>query len=87
MSEVTVFDRVCAIAREHLCIRDARPITRDTRLDEDLSADSLDFIELMMAYEDAFGIRVEDDDYIGLHTIGEFVALIEGKLAAKAGAR
>ena len=48
---------------------------------EELGADSLDVVELIMAYEDAFDIEIHDEDAEKCKTVGEAIALIE-KIAA-----
>jgi acyl carrier protein len=52
----------------------------DTRFVEDLEADSLDVIELMLAVEDALGVSVEEGDVEGIETVGQALALIQNKL-------
>lgn len=49
------------------------------RLIEDLKADSLDIVELVMSIEEAFGIEVPDDDFGNIKTFGEMVDYIEKK--------
>ena len=48
-----------------------------TKIIEDLGADSLDAVELIMALEDEFGVEVNDDDAQGIKTVGDIVALVE----------
>lgn len=48
----------------------------ESRLVEDLGADSLDFVELIMAFEDEFGISLPDEDVSKLKTIGNIVDYI-----------
>ena len=48
-----------------------------SRLVEDLGADSLDFVELIMAFEDEFNITLPDEDAANLKTIGDVVSYIE----------
>ena len=57
--------------------KDKNLINRDSRLVEDLGADSLDFVELIMAFEDEFGISLPDEDVSKLKTIGNIVDYIE----------
>jgi len=52
-------------------------IKMESRLVEDLGADSLDFVELVMAFEDEFGITLPDEDVGKLKTIGDIVTYIE----------
>ena len=51
-------------------------IKMESRLVEDLGADSLDFVELIMAFEDEFGITLPDEDVSKLKTIGDIVNYI-----------
>ena len=51
----------------------------ETKLVEDLGADSLDVVDLLMSIEDEFNIEVADEDILTLKTIGDLVTYIEGK--------
>ncbi len=55
-------------------------IGADTNIMEDLGADSLDVVELVMAAEEHFGIKIEDEDIVSVKTIGDAVAYLENKL-------
>ena len=69
-------ERVKKIVDEHL--GSARgPITEQSRFAEDLGADSLDTVELAMAFEDAFGVEISDAKARQLLTVGEAVAYID----------
>lgn len=69
-------ERVIKIVDEHL--GSARgPITEQSRFAEDLGADSLDTVELAMAFEDAFGVEISDAKAKQLLTVGEAVAYID----------
>jgi acyl carrier protein len=59
---------------------DPTAISADTNIIEDLGADSLDVVELVMAAEEYFGIKIEDEDITGLKTIGDAVSYLENKL-------
>lgn len=55
----------------------ADDITADTRLKEDLQADSLDVVELVMAAEEEFGVEIEEEAVLGMATVGDVVDYIE----------
>ena len=52
-------------------------ITMDTNLIDDLGADSLDVVELIMSLEDSFGISISDEDAAQLYTVGKVVDYLE----------
>lgn len=56
---------------------DPSTITLETNLVDDLGADSLDVVELIMSIEDAFGISISDDDAAQLYTVGRIVEYLE----------
>ena len=56
---------------------DEEKITPDARFREDLEADSLDLVELIMAFEDKFGAEISDEDAQKITTVGEAVSYIE----------
>ncbi|RKZ02052.1 MAG: acyl carrier protein [Candidatus Hydrothermota bacterium] len=58
-------------------------VTPDARFQEDLGADSLDVVELIMKIEEEFGIEVPDQDAEKLATVGEAVKYIEEKVQSK----
>jgi acyl carrier protein len=55
-------------------------ITRDARFAEDLDADSLDLVELVMALEETFDVSVDETELEGIETIGQAYDLIVAKL-------
>ena len=55
---------------------DASSITEESRLVEDLKADSANIMVMIMDLEDRFGITVEDDQIMKLHTVGDVVSYI-----------
>lgn len=59
-------------------------ITPETRFEDDLGADSLDTIELIMEAEDAFEISIPDEEGEGLKTFGQAVDYVRERLAEKA---
>lgn len=56
---------------------DAESISLDTNLIDDLGADSLDVVELIMSLEDIFGITISDEDAAQLYTVGRIVEYLE----------
>ena len=56
---------------------DPETITADTNLIDDLGADSLDVVELIMSLEDEFGIAISDEDAAQLYTVGRIVEYLE----------
>lgn len=71
-----MFEKVKAIIANELNIDESK-ITLESSLSEDLGADSLDAVELIMALEDEFGVQVSDDDAQSIRTVGDIVALVE----------
>ena len=60
---------------------DASKITAESKIVEDLGADSLDVVELLMNLEEEYNITVSEDEATKISTVGDFVALVEGKLS------
>ena len=58
---------------------DESKITMDARFREDLEADSLDLVELIMAFEDKFGAEISDEDAQTITTVGEAVRYIDAR--------
>lgn len=61
---------------------EANKISTDSKFVEDLGADSLDMVELMMAIEAAFDCEIPDDEAIKITTIAEAIKYIQDKTAA-----
>lgn len=59
---------------------DADKITPEARFREDLEADSLDIVELIMAFEDKFGSEISDEDAQKITTVGEAAKYISGNM-------
>ena len=72
----SVFDRVKARVAHQLGVEE-ETITRESSFVEDLGADSLDVVELVMALEDEFKIEIPDDQAEKIVTVGDAVAFIE----------
>ena len=71
-----VFEKIRAILSEQLDA-ELETITVDTKIEEDLSADSLDVVELLMSIEDEFGVEIPDEEIEKLRTVGDVVNYIE----------
>ena len=71
-----VFEKVREIIANQLN-KDASIITLETHLVDDLGADSLDAVELIMALEDEFGMEIEDDAAQSIKSVGDLVNYIE----------
>ncbi|OGO27752.1 MAG: acyl carrier protein [Chloroflexi bacterium RBG_16_52_11] len=70
------FEEVKAIIVDLLGVDEGK-ITSEARFREDLEADSLDLVELIMAFEDKFGGEISDEDAQTITTVGEAVTYIE----------
>lgn len=76
-----LFDKIKEIVAEQLEVEDVEGITKETSLTEDLEADSLDAVEIMMALEDEFEIEIPDEDAEGFKNVGDIVDYIENKIS------
>jgi len=75
-----VHDRVRAIIAEQLGVK-LEEVTDTASFIEDLGADSLDTVELVMALEEEFGIEIPDEDAEKMVTVGDAIKYIEQKSA------
>ncbi len=75
------FDKVKEVITETLSF-DGDMITMESDFANDLKADSLDLVELSMALEENFGIKIPDEEMPKLHTVGDVVNYIDGHKAA-----
>lgn len=62
---------------------DEAQVTPEAHFIDDLGADSLDTVELIMAFEEKFGVEVPDEDAEKLTTVGAAVGYLKGKLSEK----
>ena len=75
MSEVA--EKVTSIIAEHLGIDDLEKITNDAKFIDDLGADSLDTVELVMAFEEAFDVEIPDEKAEKILTVGDAISHLE----------
>lgn len=71
-------EKVMGIVSEQLGVPQEE-VTLEASFVDDLKADSLDVVELVMEFEDEFGITIPDDDYEKIKTVGDAINYIEEK--------
>lgn len=74
-----IYDKVCEILSYQLGI-DGDKISANSDIFEDLGADSLDVVTLLMSLEDEFGLTIDDDQAQEFHTVGDVVSFIENNI-------
>lgn len=74
----TIIERVTKVVVEELNVK-TEEVNETSSFQEDLGADSLDVVELVMAFETEFGIDIPDDDVTNLKTVGDAVNYITSK--------
>jgi acyl carrier protein len=75
--------RVAAIVGDQLGV-DVDKLTPESSLLDDLGADSLDVVELIMALEEEFGLKVPDDDVENIRSVGDVVQYLVARVEAQA---
>jgi len=75
MSDVA--EKVKKIIAEHLGIDDMDKITEDAKFIDDVGADSLDTVELVMAFEEAFDVEIPDEKAETILTVGDAISHLE----------
>ena len=73
-----VFDKVKELISEQLDVK-ADDITEASNIQDDLGADSLDVVDLVMALEDEFDVEIPEDQVDNIKTVGDIVKFIEDK--------
>ena len=75
-SREEIFDRVKEVLVEQLGV-DGADVSDGASFQEDLDADSLDLVELIMELEDQFAVKISDEDAQGIQTVGQAVDYIQ----------
>ena len=86
MAEKSIEEKVKDIIVEQLGVNPEQ-VTPQASFIEDLGADSLDIVELVMAFEEEFGVEVPDEDAEKLQTVGDVIKYIEEKAPSSSSAR
>lgn len=71
-----IFEKVKSIIAEQLDL-DPESITYDSSITDDLGADSLDVVDIVMSFEDEFGVEIPDDAVETIRTVADIVKYIE----------
>lgn len=79
---MAVQDKITEIIVEQLGVK-PEEVTPEASFVDDLGADSLDTVELVMALEEEFGIEIPDEDAEKIQTVGDAIRYIEEKAGAK----
>ena len=72
------FEKLCSIIAEVMDV-DPGGLTEDTAFVEDLGADSLDVVDLVMSLEDEFDLEIPDEDVENVRTVGDIVKYLEDR--------
>jgi len=75
-----VSNKVKKMVSDHLGVDESK-VTDESSFIDDLGADSLDTVELVMAFEEEFGSEISDSDAEKILTVGDAIKFIEGKVA------
>lgn len=74
---IVVFEKIKDILAEQFDVDDVSTLTESTNIADDLGADSLDVVEVLMSIEDEFKVEIPDEEIENIRTIGELTAFIE----------
>ncbi len=72
-----VFEKIKEILAEQFDIEDDNALQMNTNIGDDLGADSLDVVEVLMSIEDEFSVEIPDEEIENIKTIGDLVEYIE----------
>ena len=74
-----IFEKVKDLIADQLDVADKDSITEASSITDDLGADSLDVVDLVMALEDEFSVEIPEDEVENIKTVGDIVKYIEDK--------
>ena len=77
-----ISEKIKGVIAEQLGVK-AEEVTEEAKFVDDLGADSLDTVELVMALEEEYGVEIPDEDAEKLTTVGGAIKYIEKKIASK----
>ncbi len=84
MTDAEIEKKVIELVAQNLN-QEADAITKDSSFTNDLNADSLDIVELLMAFEEEFGTKIPEEQAEKIHTVGQATDYIKSAMHAKAG--
>jgi acyl carrier protein len=82
MADTDIKSQVVAIVADKLGVDESK-VVPEARFREDLQADSLDLVELIMEFEEKFGGNISDEEAQKITTVGEAIAFLEAQTKAK----
>ncbi len=74
-----IFEKVKDLIADNLDVADKESISENSSITDDLGADSLDVVDLVMAIEDEFGVDIPEEEVENIKTVGDIVKYIEDK--------
>jgi acyl carrier protein len=81
MAEAPTFDKIRSIIADQLGV-EPEQVTPEASFVDDLNADSLDLVELIMAFEEEYGMEISDEDAEKITTVGQAWDYVQEKLGA-----
>ena len=78
MAKEEIFDKLKELVVDQLGVEEDE-VTMEASMQDDLGADSLDLVDLVMYVEEEFGVKVADEDLENIKTVGDIVNYIEDR--------
>ena len=78
MAKEEIFDKLKELVVDQLGVEEDE-VTMEASMQDDLGADSLDLVDLVMSVEEEFGVKVADEDLENINTVGDIVNYIEDR--------